>query len=81
MREVLRENIQLDCQVAAEAVLPAGSQSFNTPINFEEIAAALIQKMALKCAGTYGPSGLAGNNCVYPLGQLQMITPIVCFLY
>ena len=43
--------------------MPAGSQSFDTPIIFEEINTGLIiQKIALKCAGAHGPSASECNQ-------------------
>jgi len=54
--EVLQEKHPKNCPVAAEVILPSSSQSVNTSIILEEIDAALIQKMALKCTDAHGPS-------------------------
>jgi len=42
MREVFHEKHPTNCPVAAEAILPAGSQSFDSQIIFEEIDTAII---------------------------------------
>jgi len=64
VKNILCEKHPTNRPVAAEAVLPASSQSFDTTIIFEEIDATLIRKMALKCTGAHGPSGLAASEWI-----------------
>ena len=62
VRDVLREKHPSSQLVAARALLPSNSTCDTSPIIFEEIDEVLIQKMALKCEGAPGPSGLAANE-------------------
>jgi len=62
VRQVLEDKHPSNRPVAARAVLPCDPLSVNAPIIFEEIDACLIRKMALRCTGAHGPSGLTASE-------------------
>jgi len=58
----LRDKHPTNRPVSAKAVLPCDVPSVDSSIIFEEIDTSLIRKMALKCTGAHGPSGLTASE-------------------